>query len=116
MASLDRRSAGFSLSDEDSVLSDDAPSPTRSTREMFARSSPPPAGAGEMEESVYARRPFVMPEPALADRTPTVQFAAGMSLGSGGDDLLVSYSVRDCGARVARVRLDEVLRDVGLEW
>ena len=49
------------MSDEDSVLSDDAPSPTRSTREMFARSSPPPAGAGEMEESVYARRPFVMP-------------------------------------------------------
>ena len=62
MASLDRRSAGFSLSDEDSVLSDDdGASPTRSTREMFARSSPPPAGAGEMEESVYARRPFVMP-------------------------------------------------------
>lgn len=49
------------MSDEDSDLSDDAPSPTRSTREMFARSSPPPAGAGEMEESVYARRPFVMP-------------------------------------------------------
>ena len=65
---------------------------------------------------IAAGRPFVMPEPALADRTPTVQFAAGMSLGSGGDDLLVSYSVRDCGARVARVRLDEVLRDVGLEW
>ena len=61
MASLNRRSAGFALSDEDSDLSDDAPSPTRSTREMFARSSPPPAGAGEMEESVYARRPFVMP-------------------------------------------------------
>jgi hypothetical protein len=61
MASLNRRSAGFALSDEDSDLSDEAPSPTRSTREMFARSSPPPAGAGEMEESVYARRPFVMP-------------------------------------------------------
>ena len=67
-----------------------------------------------------AGTPFVLPEPPTERGgragTPTVQFAAGMVLTSEGEELLISYSVRDCGARVARVRLDEVLRDVGLAW
>ena len=78
---------------------------------------------------VAAGTPFVLPEEE--GRTPTVQFASGMALvppqksgGGGGDgvkggdgeDVLVSYSTRDCGVRLTRVRLDEVLRDVGVVW
>ena len=118
MASLDRRSAGFSLSDEDSVLSDDAPSPTRSTREMFARSSPPPAGAGEMEESVYARRPFVMP----AESDVMAMREEERSLKASTRARLKNLSVRDKSTfssragstrRLARLEAERVLRGDG---
>ena len=118
MASLDRRSAGFSLSDEDSVLSDDAPSPTRSTREMFARSSPPPARAGEMEESVYARRPFVMP----AESDVMAMREEERSLKASTRARLKNLSVRDKSTfssragstrRLARLEAERVLRGDG---
>jgi hypothetical protein len=118
MASLARRSAGFSLSDEDSVLSDDAPSPTRSTREMFARSSPPPAGAGEMEESVYARRPFVMP----AESDVMAMREEERSLKASTRARLKNLSVRDKSTfssragstrRLARLEAERVLRGDG---
>lgn len=119
MASLDRRSAGFSLSDEDSVLSDDdGASPTRSTREMFARSSPPPAGAGEMEESVYARRPFVMP----AESDVMAMREEERSLKASTRARLKNLSVRDKSTfssragstrRLARLEAERVLRGDG---
>ena len=62
-----------------------------------------------------AGMPFALPQPG-ADDTPTVQFASGLALAPGGDEVLISYSALDCGARLATVRLDEVLRDVGLVW
>ena len=52
----------------------------------------------------------------------TLQLGPGSkSIGDGdkggdGEDVLVSYSTRDCGVRLTRVRLDEVLRDVGVVW
>lgn len=67
---------------------------------------------------VAAGESFVLPEPPPPPGgrrvKPTVQFAAGMMLAPGGRDLLISYSVRDCGARVLRRRLEEVLTDLGI--
>ena len=106
------------MSDEDSVLSDDAPSPTRSTREMFARSSPPPAGAGEMEESVYARRPFVMP----AESDVMAMREEERSLKASTRARLKNLSVRDKSTfssragstrRLARLEAERVLRGDG---
>ena len=106
------------MSDEDSVLSDDAPSPTRSTREMFARSSPPPARAGEMEESVYARRPFVMP----AESDVMAMREEERSLKASTRARLKNLSVRDKSTfssragstrRLARLEAERVLRGDG---
>ena len=72
---------------------------------------------------VAAGEPFVLPEPQKKaaggkKAAPTVQFAAGMMLVDDGRELLISYSVRDCGARVMRKRVDEVLSELGLgvDW
>ena len=54
--------------------------------------------------------------PQSDGRAPTVQFAAGMALDRTGTQLIVSYSVHDCGVQLARLQLDAVLRDVGLLW
>lgn len=107
------------MSDEDSVLSDDdGASPTRSTREMFARSSPPPAGAGEMEESVYARRPFVMP----AESDVMAMREEERSLKASTRARLKNLSVRDKSTfssragstrRLARLEAERVLRGDG---
>ena len=107
------------MSDEDSVLSDDdGASPTRSTREMFARSSPPPAGAGETEESVYARRPFVMP----AESDVMAMREEERSLKASTRARLKNLSVRDKSTfssragstrRLARLEAERVLRGDG---
>lgn len=87
---------------------------------------------------VAAGTPFVLPEPALqsssADKKvvneptagstypthprngTTVQFAAGMALSPDGGDLLVSYSTLDCGVRLARLSLEDVLADLSIVW
>jgi len=49
---------------------------------------------------------------------PTVQFAAGMALDTALDEeeIVISYSTRDCSALLTRVSLKSVLREVGLDW
>ena len=118
MASLNRRSAGSALSDEDSEFSDDTPPPTRATREMFALSIPPPASPGEMEGSVYARRPFVMP----AESDVMAMREEERSLKASTRARLKNLSVRDkttfssrAGStmRSARLEAERVLHGVG---
>ena len=118
MASLSRRSAGSALSDEDSEFSDDTPPPTRATREMFALSIPPPASPGEMEGSVYARRPFVMP----AESDVMAMREEERSLKASTRARLKNLSVRDkttfssrAGStmRSARLEAERVLHGVG---
>ena len=85
---------------------------------MFARSSPPPARAGEMEESVYARRPFVMP----AESDVMAMREEERSLKASTRARLKNLSVRDKSTfssragstrRLARLEAERVLRGDG---
>ena len=72
-------------------------------------------------ELVAAGAPFTLPEAPITDPSgggsgSTVQFAAGMVLSASGAEIVVSYSTLDCGARLAQMPLDGVLRDLGLLW
>ena len=51
-----------------------------------------------------------------APRKPTVQFAAGLALDPASAEVIVSYSTLDCGVHLTKVRLSEVLFDIGILW
>ena len=67
----------------------------------------PPQQAAEEAKAAASNR---------SNAAPTVQFASGMVLNSAGDELTISYSVLDCGVRLTRVPLAEVLSDIALIW
>jgi hypothetical protein len=64
--------------------------------------------------------PMALPEPSRntvdGNEGPTVQFAAGMVLSDAGDDLIISFSSLDCGARLTTIPLDTVLQELSLLW
>ncbi len=91
---------------------------------FYAFSASPPFAMSAISD------PFVLPQPNAtelgdggsgcdggeAGGAPTVQFASGLVLDPAGTHLLVGYSALDCGARVSRFPLADMLRGMMILW
>ena len=58
--------------------------------------------------------PRTLPQPHDPTSTPTLQFAAGMTLDQSEEFVLVSYGVLDCSMHIVQIPLAEILADLGL--